>query len=296
MPAQQVRTTTRIPPQSQGQNPPVREPDLTIPANQVDWDSDTVTNDAYALQEQFNQLEKQFAYLRSQLRQAQKLASLGTTTAMIAHEFNNFFTPIVAYAQYALDNNDVELMRKALKKTLENSATMRAMADRIIGLAKQPDDVIKAVKVKDVVYAAIGCIGRDLAKDNIELNIQIDSELAVRANENQLLQVLYNLVINARQAMIGRHGRLTIDAVSSDDEIVTINVRDTGCGIVQEHLPYIFEAFFSTKQHAENPEKKGLGLGLTICRDIIEDLDGKIEVVSEKDEGSTFTIHLPKAG
>ncbi|MHC4443464.1 MAG: sensor histidine kinase [Planctomycetota bacterium] len=295
MPAQNITTPTRIPPQSQVQDPATCSSDSTIPENQIGWEVDTVPNDAYALQEQLNQLEKQFAYLRSQLRQAQKLASLGTTTAMIAHEFNNFFTPIVAYAQYALDNNDIELMRKALSKTLENSATMREMSDRIIDLARLPDDVIKAVKVKEVVYGAIGCIGRDLAKDNIELNIQIDADLSVRANENQFLQVMYNLIINARQAMMGRQGRLTIDAASSDDQIVTINVGDTGCGIAQEHLPYIFEAFFSTKQNSDHPEKKGLGLGLTICRDIIEDLGGKIEVISEKVTGTTFSIHLPQA-
>jgi len=294
MPTRSVKPIQRIQPSSREDGAPVDQgaPELgNIPDH---GDESNITQDSYGLQEQLNRLEKHFGYLRSQLRQAQKLASLGTITAMIAHEFNNFFTPIVAYAQYALDNNDVELMRKALQRTLDNTTTMREMTDKIIGLAKQPDDVIKAVKIKEVVKSALTCLGRDLSKDNIDLNIQIDSDLSVRANDNQLLQVVYNLIINARQAMLGRGGRLAVDAVCEGDDNVVINVRDSGCGISPENLPYIFEAFFSTKQHADNPSKRGLGLGLTICRDIIEDLGGKVAVSSEEGVGTTFTIHLPK--
>ncbi len=213
---------------------------------------------------------------------------------MLAHEFNNLFTPVVAYASHALSENDTDLMRSTLQKMLQRIETMGMMTDRLVGMAKQPDGAIKAVGLLDLVENAVSCLGRDLAKDNIELKLQIDADLRARANDNQLLQVLFNLVINARQAMLGRRGRLTIDA-HPDDEQVVIHVRDTGCGIPEENLERIFEPFFSTKQHADKPDRRGLGLGLAICRDIIEELGGSISVESQVDVGTTFTITLPRA-
>lgn len=251
--------------------------------------------DAFALQVELERLEQHFAHLRLQLRQTQKLASIGTTAAMLAHEFNNLFTPVVAYASHALQENDVELMRKTLEKMLQRIETMGAMSDRLVGMAKQPDGVIKAIGLLDLIENAVSCLGRDLQKDNITLTLQIDPELKVRANENQLLQVVFNLIINARQAMLGRRGRLTIDAHRPDEDHVVLNVRDSGCGIPPENLERIFEPFFSTKQHADKPDRRGLGLGLTICRDIIEELDGTITVESEVNAGTTFTITLPRA-
>jgi len=232
--------------------------------------------------------------MQEQLRQSQKLASLGTTAAMIAHEFNNLFTPVVAYAQQALDTGDVELMKTALGKTLDRTNAMRQMADRVIGLARQPAGGVRAINVRQLAENAVGCLCRDPAKDNITVNLQIDPHLAVRANENQLLQVMFNLVVNARQAMLGRRGRLTIDAAPAGEEHVEINVRDTGCGISPENMSHIFEPFFSTKHDADKPDRRGLGLGLSISRGIIEDLGGTITVSSEVNVGTTFTITLPK--
>jgi C4-dicarboxylate-specific signal transduction histidine kinase len=240
-------------------------------------------------------LARQFEGMQAQLRQTQKLASLGTTAAMIAHEFNNLFTPVVAYAQQALDTGDAELMKTALTKTLDRTSAMRQMADRVIGLARQPTGGIRSVNVRQMAENAVGCLCRDLGKDNIGLNIQIDPGLCVRANENQLLQVMFNLVVNARQAMLGRRGRLTIDAVPIDEDQVEINVRDTGCGISAENLTRLFEPFFSTKQDADKPDRRGLGLGLAISRGIVEDLGGTISVTSEMNVGTTFTVILPRA-
>jgi two-component system, NtrC family, sensor kinase len=254
-----------------------------------------LATDGAALQSHVDHLASQFDVMKAQLRQMQKLASVGTTAAMMAHEFNNLLTPVVAYARHALDSGDVELMRTALNKTLERTAILNQMASRIIGLARQRDSAIQAIKLKPLVENAIGCLCRDPSKDNIAVNVQIDPELAVRANENQLLQVLFNLVINARQAMLGRRGRLTVDAAPAPDGKVLISVRDTGCGIAPEHLPRIFEAFFSTKTSTDKPDRAGLGLGLCICQQMIEELGGTITVASEVNVGTTFTVALPPA-
>ncbi|NLE59774.1 MAG: hypothetical protein GX616_15560 [Planctomycetes bacterium] len=294
MASQPSKTPVRTPPAREGVIPPPQPAapaQVPYPASNVS----TLARDAYALQAQVDELARQFDKMQAQLRQAQKLASLGTTAAMIAHEFNNLFTPVVAYAQQALDTGDVELMKTALAKTLDRTNAMRQMADRVIGLARQPAGGVRSVNVRQLAENAVGCLCRDVGKDNIGLNIQIDPGLAVRANENQLLQVMFNLVVNARQAMLGRRGRLTIDAAPIDEDRVEINVRDTGCGISAENLARVFEPFFSTKQDADKPDRRGLGLGLAISRSIVEDLGGTIAATSEVNVGTTFTLNLPKA-
>lgn len=288
------KTPVRTPPAREGVKPPPR-PATPAAGPRPASDVSTLAKDAYALQAQVDELARQFEGMQAQLRQTQKLASLGTTAAMIAHEFNNLFTPVVAYAQQALDTGDAELMKTALTKTLDRTSAMRQMADRVIGLARQPTGGIRSVNVRQMAENAVGCLCRDLGKDNIGLNIQIDPGLCVRANENQLLQVMFNLVVNARQAMLGRRGRLTIDAVPIDEDQVEINVRDTGCGISAENLTRLFEPFFSTKQDADKPDRRGLGLGLAISRGIVEDLGGTISVTSEMNVGTTFTVILPRA-
>lgn len=297
MPRTPGQSPQRVPPPRTEGAIPSRTPSALPPASGVSPGADfTLAASPEHLQAHLDRLATDFDRLKHQLRQAQKLAGIGTNAAMIAHEFNNLFTPVVAYAQYALDNNDVELMRKALTKTVERSATMRHMADRLIGLAKQSNNTIKAIRVLEIAQAAVESLGRDPERDSITVKLQIDPELAVRASESGLLQVLFNLVINARQAMLGRgRGRLTLDAAPTADGRVEINVRDTGCGIPPENLSRIFEPFFSTKQNADKPDKRGLGLGLSICRDIIEELNGRLSVTSELNVGTTFTITLPLA-
>ncbi|MBP7934686.1 MAG: sensor histidine kinase [Phycisphaerae bacterium] len=285
-----AETPRRIPPSGSS---PSRTQTVTATSPTSPPEAATVATDTYSLQAQIDQLAQQFDWLKARLRHSQKLATLGTTAAMTAHELNNMLTPVVAYCRDALDRNDPELMRLALSKTLDRAAAMRQMIDRVVGLARQSDTVIKAVNLHQVVEEAIGCLGRDLGKDGIQLNLQIDEKLTVRANENQLLQVLLNLVSNARQAMLGRRGRLSVDAAPTAEGQVQINVRDSGCGIPAEHLDAVFDPFFSTKTNAEKPDQRGLGLGLSISRDIIEEFGGRIEVASQLGVGTTFTVTLP---
>lgn len=233
--------------------------------------------------------------LKSQLRQAQKLASLGTAAAMLAHEYNNLFAPVVSYAQYALDRDDIALMRKTLNMMLRHSDAVQSMSQRILGLARWEAPAFEAVDLHAVVEDAVGCLGRDLAKDNISLTIEVDPALRVRGHRNQLQQVLFNLVLNARQAMIGRSGRLKISATPISDQAVAIHVRDNGRGITAANLKEIFSPFFSTKQNEERRERRGLGLGLAICKDIIDEHGGTIAVDSIEGSGTTFTITLPAA-
>jgi signal transduction histidine kinase len=117
----------------------------------------------------------------------------------------------------------------------------------------------------------------------------------VYGDEVQLEQVLLNLMINARQAMLGKGGSLTVKASKVDgrDDELRIQVIDTGPGISEKLLPRIFQPFFTTKGTATRGEAKGTGLGLAICKEIVEHHRGRIEVESVVGKGTTFSIYLP---
>ncbi len=245
------------------------------------------------VEQQFDRLAQQVESLHKQLREAQRLAALGTMSAMIAHEFNNLMTPVVSYAQYALEKGDDALMRRAVEKALQQGKRASELCDRILGLASQQHLGPGPVELAPLVNDTVAGLGRDLGKDNIQLRINVPAGLRVRANGGHLQQVLFNLVLNARQAILGKPGSLTIEAEPADDGAVAIRVKDTGCGIRPEDLEQIWQPFFTTRRQADRPDARGIGLGLTICKDIIEELDGTIAATSQAGMGTTFTITLP---
>jgi len=253
-----------------------------------------VTTDPQEIQAQLEALEAQFASLQKQLWHAQRLASLGTMAAMMAHEYNNLMTPIVSFARYALDEDDPKLMRSALEKSLRQALQANHLSDRILNLAAGQDKGPTAVALRELVEESLDCLGRGLDKDNIGLTLEVDDDLRIRANGPEIQQVLVNLIQNARQAMLGRRGRLTIRAQRVDQE-VHLSIADIGCGIRTEDLPKVFDPFFTTKGHADRPDKRGIGLGLAVCNDIVASHGGRIDVDSRLGHGTTFTVVLPAA-
>jgi signal transduction histidine kinase len=249
------------------------------------------------LQAQLDRLEEEFQVLRRQVRRAQRLASLGTGAAALAHEFNNVLTPIVGYCRAALDSDDSSLMKKALERSLKQAKLLSGMCDRILRLAADEPIERKAVGVLHLAEEAVASLGRDLSEDNISLSLQIDPQLKVLVDEREILQVLLNLIINARQAMLGRPGKLIIDAARAPacPQRVVICVRDSGPGIKPEDLPHIFEPGFSTKQHADRLDRGGIGLGLSVSREIAEENEGSLTVENAPAAGATFILTLPAA-
>ena len=150
------------------------------------------------------------------------------------------------------------------------------------------------VSLQTLVDETLLVLARDPQKDGIALRTQIQAGLTVRADQIQLEQVLLNLLINARQAMMGRGGSITIRAnLSESGTEARLSVVDTGPGIPEKNLTKIFEPFFTTKGTAKKGEHKGTGLGLAICKEIIEHHKGRIDVQSELGKGTTFTVILP---
>ena len=257
--------------------------------------STVLTTDQVAVQDHQNlqDQKQQIDLLRRQLVQAQRLASLGTMATMITHEFNNILTPMLSYSQWALQQSDWQLMRKALEKVLSNGEKAAAICRCIMGFAAG-ESQDSTVQVARAIHDALQCLVRDPRKDNITVREQIEPDLTAAVDPIRLQQVLYNLIINARQAMLGGPGVLTLTARSEENN-VKITIKDTGCGITPEQLPQIFEPFFSTKRNADQPDKQGAGLGLSITKELIEQAGGSIEAKSAPQKGTTFIIILPRA-
>jgi signal transduction histidine kinase len=248
--------------------------------------------DQNELAKKLAQLEQQFARLEDQLVRSQRLAAMGTMASMIAHEFNNILTPIVSYAQYALKHNDdIELMKKALTKSFESGKEAAEVCQQLLSFGRG-DGQNKTADVTEVVQTTLRCLVRNPAKDNIELQTDIADNLTADIEPCLLQQVLYNLILNARDAMLGKRGRLKITATADNDQI-KIDVADNGPGIDPGVLSRIFDPFFTTKDNSGDTQG-GSGLGLAVSKQILEKASGTITVQSEPGQGTTFTLHLPK--
>jgi signal transduction histidine kinase len=243
------------------------------------------------------EMERQLEDLREQLTESQRLATIGTIAAVIAHEFNNLLTPIVSYSQYALQSAesakpDAELIKKALSKAFQGSTKAGRICTSMLGLARG-ESSFGSVEIQRLVEETLLVLARDPQKDGIALRVQVQPGLTVFGDHVQLEQVLLNLLINARQAMLGKGGSITIRAQRTESGELRIQVVDTGPGIPEKYMRKIFDPFFTTKGTTRKGEPKGTGLGLAICKEIVEHHKGRIEVQSEVGKGSTFSIFLP---
>ncbi len=242
-------------------------------------------------QEQLDRLESEVQSLKEQLRHAQRLAAVGKMTAMVAHEFNNILTPIVNYAQMARTNP--KLAVKAIDKAADGGERATQICQALMGMTQTGQDV-RQLNLSNVVAQTLAAMVRDPAKDGIELSVNVPPGLTVKARSVELQQVLLNLLINARAAVLAKTGgakRITIWACKKCG--MEIRVADNGIGISPQNLQKIFQPFFTTKSPSGG-ESGGHGLGLSICRDIVTQMKGTISVQSALGQGTTFTLRLPK--
>ena len=234
--------------------------------------------------------------LKSQLAQIQHLANTGTISHMIAHEINNLLTPLRNYAAVALENPDDKLfVEKALQKTVKNCERASNVMESMLAIANGQAQEKTDVRLLGLVEEIFTCLCRDFIKDGITVEINIPENLTIRCIPVQIQQVLMNLILNSRDAMLSRGGILCIRATETNETII-IEVSDTGDGIDAVDLKNIFDSFFTTKINKNtSSECSGTGLGLAFCKKVIEEHEGLISVESKSTEGSKFKITLPKS-
>lgn len=241
------------------------------------------------------QLHAQIEVLKRELRDAQQMTALGELMSTTTHEFNNVLTTILNYAKLGLRHPDEPTRTKALTKILGAGQRAERITNSVLGLARNRSNDPEPTNLANMVEESLVLLERELTKYRVAIEKQYETDKPAQVIGNQIQQVLLNLLTNARQAM--PKGGLVMIRVAEDTEAGTIDltIRDTGTGIPAEKLPKIFDRGYSTKQGPDETGKGGAGVGLSACRDIIQQHGGKIRVESAPGKGTAFILKLPKS-
>ena len=246
--------------------------------------------------------EREREEMQSQLKQSQKMDSVGQLAGGVAHDFNNLLTAIIGYGGFLMKElAETDPKREDVKEIL--TAAERAAGPTRQLLAFSRKQILKTeVADLNLVVGGIGKMLRRLIGEDIKLEIKLaTSPCQVQVDVGQIEQVLVNLAVNARDAM-PKGGTLVLETVlleAGEDfllkhpafapgPLVCINIYDTGCGMTDRTKEHLFEPFFTTKEKG-----KGAGLGLSTAFGIVKQSGGEIEVESAPESGTTFHIYIP---
>jgi signal transduction histidine kinase len=252
------------------------------------------THDVETLQRENERLKGQIAELQARLLHAQKLGSIGVIASSITHEFNNILMTVINYAKMGLRHKDAATRDKAFDKILTAGQRASKITTGMLSYARARGDRRESLSLAQIVQDVLVLVEKDLQVHRIRLQSELSGQPYAVVNAGQIQQVLLNLLINARQAMTAG-GVLYLSVHANEPEgMGEVAIRDTGSGIPSEKLQHIFEPFFSTKA-ADEHGQGGTGLGLALCRDVMESHQGRIRVESVVGEGTCFTLRFPLA-
>jgi len=287
-------------------------------ADAPSWDAGVDLLSADELLRRLDRLQAELDGVKAGLARSHRLATVGTLTASLIHEYNNIMTPLVSYAQMALaEPGDQALTAKALEKALNAAHQAGRISEALLGFVREDPAVTPTnqetpgpstelcsadrastnrpnTSLANAVQAALDCLARNPEKDGITLSVGVN-DVHVAASPVAMQHILLNLLINARKALLAhdrrRGGRIDITATRQDDR-VTLTFADTGPGIPEHLLPSLFEPFVSEDP---NPAGTGTGLGLAVCRHFVEQVGGTIAAHNRlaPDRGAVFTMELP---
>ncbi|MEN6451958.1 MAG: ATP-binding protein [Thermoguttaceae bacterium] len=240
-------------------------------------------------------LQQQVEILKQQLGQAQRLTALGELVGTTTHEFNNVLMTILNYAKMGMRHKDAPTRDKCFDKILASANRAATITNTVLGMARNRTAAQEPTDLAKLVDDTLLLLEREMNKYRVVVERSYQPIPLANVNGNQIQQVLLNLLINARQAM-PNGGRLWVKLLPDvENNMVDLVVRDSGCGIPADKLPRIFESFYTTKKGPDASGKGGTGLGLSMCRDILEAHHGRIRVDSTVGKGTAFTLKLPVA-
>lgn len=237
---------------------------------------------------------KQLRETENQLFQSEKLASLGRMSAGIIHEINNplNFTNQAIFVLKKKSRHLPDAERTEFERIVgdikEGIGRVSSIVSDLRGFSHPDSGLLMDVDVVVAVQSALRLMSKDLNDSGTDLQLELPAQLRVKADQNQLVQVLINLIHNAMDAMKGRPApRLEIRASKTSDRALIV-VSDNGCGIPEDNLAKIFDPFFTTKEVGE-----GMGLGLSVSFRMMNHMQGGIEVTRVPGSGTAFTLWLP---
>jgi C4-dicarboxylate-specific signal transduction histidine kinase len=239
--------------------------------------------------------ERRLQQMQAEFTHAARVATLGELTASIAHEVNQPLTAISVSGQASLrwlnrEPPDVDEVRTLAARIVADAQRAADIIVRIRNMAAQEDPQRDPVDLREVVQETIKFLHRELQTHGIKLNLQLPEKLPpVLGDRTQLQQVVLNLVMNAMHAMYDQKldRRLLTVRAAEDRNRVRVEVEDLGPGVPEHDRARLFNAFFTTKAD-------GLGLGLSICRSIIDQHEGEIDC-EHLATGTRFAFSVPVA-
>jgi len=242
-------------------------------------------------------------HLESQLRQAQKMESIGTLAGGIAHDFNNILSPIMIHSEIGMmelpPDNPIQ---HNLKEILKAGERARDMVKQILAFSRKEEGRRAEIKIIPILKEVLKLLRSSIPTTiDIHHNLEAESD-TVLADPTQIHQIVLNLGTNAAHAMRERGGSLEVGLVQEDldseavaqysdlnpGSYLKLTVSDTGCGIDGETMQKIFDPYFTTKGPGE-----GTGMGLAVIHGIVKSYGAHITVESELGKGTTFKVYLP---
>ena len=221
-----------------------------------------------------------------QLRQAQKMESIGRLAGGVAHDFNNLLLVINGYSEFLSSSLVDERQRHFAAEIRSAGERAAGLTQQLLAFSRRQVLQPRVVDLNESIRDLHGML-RSLIGEGIRVELSLDGDLrAIEADPGQVGQVLLNLAVNARDAMAGS-GTLEISTFNAGDEVV-LEVADTGTGMDEATRSRIFEPFFTTKDVGQ-----GTGLGLSTVYGVVTQSGGTIDVRSAPGEGATFSIRLP---
>jgi PAS domain S-box-containing protein len=237
--------------------------------------------------------EQRYREVQTELAHANRVATMGQLSASIAHEINQPIGAAITYADAGLrwlsaNPPNLEEIRQAFGLILKSGVRAGEVMDRIRALAKKAPPQKDSLEINEVILEVIGLTSREIEKNGISAHTQLAEGLpAIQGDRVQLQQVILNLLINAIEAMSGMSEgpRELLISTAKTDAGVLVSVRDSGSGLMRESVEQLFESFYTTKPG-------GLGMGLSICRSIIEAHGGRLWASANEPRGAIFQFTL----
>ena len=252
-------------------------------------------------------LEAEELRLTGQLRQAEKMESLGKLAGGVAHDLNNILGPIVGYPDLILMKMPGDdPLRPRIEKIRNAAQAASQMIQDLLTMARRGRATSEPVCWKTIARTFLESATVDRIREEkpaVAVRAEVHEVAPVDGVPSQFTQVLMNLVVNAADAIEDGQGdvlvsvrqmsvtdRVGVSGPVPDGEYVVVSVADTGCGIPAEHISRIFEPYYSSK---EMKKSAGSGLGLSVLYGVVKDFNGHIEVLSEAGKGTTFSLYFP---
>jgi two-component system NtrC family sensor kinase len=254
--------------------------------------ADTGTDEIDSMNTAFNRMIREVFEHKQERIQSERLASLGTMLAGIAHELNNPLANVSTSAEILKENPDAgpEDRRELVDQIVSQTDRATSIIRTVLDFSRQPRFERRPTNLLDAVCGAVILVRGEMPA-HVSVDMDVPTDLEIPADKSRLQQAFVNLMKNSLDAMreAGREGAIVVSARAVDEKEVEVVFRDGGAGIPPALLDKIFEPFFSTKDVGH-----GTGLGLYITHQIVQQHGGTIRVESAAGEGTTVTLRLPR--